>query len=314
MFKFSLNFNIDKEWDLIVIGGGIAGITSTIYSHRYGLKTLLITENIGGLANYATIVENYPGLIGEGKELVNKWEEHLKKLNCNYLIDKVIDIQKENNYFLIKTLNKEFKSKAIILAMGSSKKKLNIPGEKEFSGKGVSYCATCDSTLFKNKIVAVIGGGNSGFSEALVLSKTAKKVYIIVRSKIKAEKYLVDQVLNKDNIQILIKKQPLEFLGDNKLQKIRLKDLESGKIEELEVDGVFIAIGLQPNIDLSKKLGVELENGFIKTKPDQSTNVPGVFAAGDITTNSNNFNQFITAAAEGAIAANSAFKYLLQFQ
>ena len=314
MFQFSIKTrkDIDNEWDLIIVGGGIAGITAGIYASRYGIKTLVVAEELGGLANEAPLVENYPGIIAEGKELAKKWVDHLKKVGCETYEAKVIDIIKKNRKFVVKTSDyKEFETKTIILATGSSKRKLNVPGEKELLGKGVSYCATCDSNLFKNKVVAVVGGGNSAFSDALILSEIAKEVYILIRSKIKAEKALVDMVSKKENVKILTNKEVLGFIGKNKLEKIKIRNKENEKIEELKVDGVFIAIGLIPNTELAKKLGIKLdEYGFIDTKEDQSTNIEGVFAAGDITNNSNKFEQFITAAAEGAIAANSAFKYL----
>jgi thioredoxin reductase (NADPH) len=315
MFQFSIKKveELPKEWDLLIVGGGIAGLTAAIYASRYGLKTLIIAEEIGGLANEAPLVENYPGIIAEGKELAEKWKKHAEEMGSKIYQSKVINLEKKNDLFFVKTLdNKEFIGKALIYATGSSKRKLNVPGEKEFLGKGVSYCATCDATLFKDKIVAVIGGGNSGFSDALILSEIAKKVYIIHRSeKPKAEKALVDLVLNKPNVEFLGNRETLEFLGDSKLKKIKMKNKTTGKIEELEVDGVFIAIGLVPNVDLAKKLGVKLdEYGFIDVNKDQSTNIEGFFAAGDVTNNCNHFEQFITAAAEGAIAANSAFKYI----
>jgi len=315
MFQFVVKKKeeLPKEWDLIIIGGGIAGITAGIYASRYGIKNLLIAEEIGGLANEAPLVENYPGLIAEGKELAKKWEEHLKKVGGKILQNKVIKLEKKDGKFKVTTLDgNEFFAKTIIYATGSSKRKLNIPGEKEFTGKGVSYCATCDATLFKDKVVAVIGGGNSGFSDALILSEIAKKVIIIHRGdKPKAEKALVETVLSKENVELLLNRLPVEFKGENKLNKVVLKNKETNEIEELEVDGVFVAIGLKPNTELAKELGVELDDyGFIKVNKDQSTNVEGFFAAGDVTNNCNHFEQFITAAAEGALAANSVFKYL----
>ncbi|HIQ51513.1 MAG TPA: FAD-binding protein [Nautiliaceae bacterium] len=315
MFEFSIKKfeELPKDWDTIIIGGGIAALTAAIYSSRYGLKTLVIAEEPGGLANEAPIVENYPGIIAEGKELAKKWVEHTEKMGAKIYQSRVIDLKKENDIFLVKTLDgKEFRGKTLIYATGSSKRKLNVPGEKEFSGKGISYCATCDGNFFKDKVVAVIGGGNSGFSDALILSEIAKKVYIIHRrEKPKAEKALVDLVLSKDNVEFLGNRETLEFIGDNKLRKIKMKNKNNNKIEELEVDGVFIAIGLIPNVDLAKKIGVKLdEKGFIDVKKDQSTNIEGFFAAGDVTNNSNYFEQFVTAAAEGSIAANSAFKYI----
>jgi len=315
MFEFSIKKfeELPKDWDVLIVGGGIAALTAAIYSSRYGLKTLVIAEEPGGLANEAPLVENYPGIIATGKELAEKWKDHAEKMGAKIYQSKVIDIKKENDIFLVKTLDgKEFTGKALIYATGSSKRKLNIPGEKEFSGKGVSYCATCDGNFFKDKIVAVIGGGNSGFSDALILSEIAKKVYIIHRrDEPRAEKALVDLVLSKPNVEFLGNRETLEFIGDTKLKKIKMKNKTTGEIEELEVDGVFIAIGLVPNVELAKKLGVKLDDkGFIDVKEDQSTNIEGFFAAGDVTNNSNHFEQFVTAAAEGSIAANSAFKYI----
>ncbi|MEO2154216.1 MAG: FAD-dependent oxidoreductase [Nanoarchaeota archaeon] len=315
MFQFVVKKqeNFDKDQDLIIIGGGIAGITAGIYATRYGIKNLLIAEEIGGLANEAPLVENYPGIIAEGKELAKKWEEHLKKVGGKILQARVIDIEKKDGYFIVKTMDgREFKAKTIIYATGSSKKKLNVPGEKELTGKGISYCATCDANLFKDKVVAVIGGGNSAFSDALILSEIAKEVIIIIRGdEPKAEKALVDLVLSKPNVKLLKNRETIEFKGKEKLELIVLKNKENNETEELKVDGVFIAIGLKPNVELAKKIGIELdEYGFIKVNKDQSTNIEGFYASGDVTNNCNHFEQFVTAAAEGALAANSVFKYL----
>ncbi len=319
MFSFSLNsfekkevLDLGKIREVIVIGSGIAGITATIYAKRYGLDVILIGEKLGGLINDAYLVENFPGFLGSGKELVEKWKYHLTKLECDFVREKVIRIKKENSLFKVElSSGKEIKGRVIILATGSSKRKLGIDGEEKFKGKGISYCVSCDAYFFKNKKVAVVGGGNSAFSDALFLSNVAKEVLILVRNQVKAEKFLVDLVKKIDNIKVFEGVEIKRLEGINKLEKLVLFDKHTKEEKVLEIDGVFVSIGLEPNNELAKQLGIELDNqGFIKVKEDQSTNIERVFAAGDITTNSNKLNQLITAAAEGAIAANSVFKYL----
>ncbi len=313
MFKLSLRKEeqLDKDWEVIIIGGGPAGLTAALYLGRYKVKTLVITKEVGGLLNEASIIEDYPGIKRiKAVELAKAFEEHAKEWGAKILIDEVIDVKKEGDKFIVKTRDKEFTAEAIILATGSRRRKLGVPGENL---PGVSYCAECDAPLFKDKVVAVVGGGNTAFHDAIVISGYAKKVYIIHRrDKFRADPVLVEEA-KKKGIEFILNKVVVEIKGEGKVEKVILKDTKTGEISELEVQGLFVAIGLEPNNELAKKLGVELDtDGRIKVDPCMRTNIEGVFAAGDITTGSCKFMQIITSAAEGAIAAKSAYEYLLK--
>ncbi|MBW2988112.1 thioredoxin reductase [Candidatus Woesearchaeota archaeon] len=296
-------------FDVAIIGAGPAGVTAGIYALRYNLKTIVISPNIGGWISKTPVIENWPGVLKiSGVELAQRFQEHLRSLQPELVEEKALEIKNEGNIFTIKTEgSSEFKARAIILATGSEKRKLNVPGEQEFLGRGVSYCATCDGPLFRGKRVAVVGGGDSAAVSALMLSEYAEKVYIIVReSEMIAKPARVDQITAKANIEVIYNTTIKEMFGDKMLQGVRLSD---GK--ELEVEGVFVEIGMIPNNKLAKQLGLELDTrGLIVVREDQSTSIEGVFAAGDVSTGSNRFAQIISAAAEGAIAANSVYKSL----
>ena len=203
------------------------------------------------------------------------------------------------------------KSKAVLLATGTKRRKLNIPGEKEFFGKGVSYCATCDGFFYKNKTVAVIGGSNSAAGAALYLANICQKVFIIYRkSELRAEPFWVDLIKKNEKIEVIYNTNITEILGEEKLQKVKLDKENNGK-DELEIEGLFIEAGSDPDIGYADDLGVETdEGGYVKIKSDCSTSAPGVWSAGDITDGSDKFRQVITAAAEGAIAVRSVFNWL----
>jgi len=305
-----------REWDVIIIGGGPAGYSAAIYCGRYKLKTLVITKEVGGLLNEISFVENYPGIKRiKGSELVKMFKEHAEEYGVKTLIDEVIDIKRdENNIFHVITRNGyEFFSKTIIIATGSQRNKLGIPGENL---PGVSYCAECDAPLFKNKIVGVVGGGNSAFHDALVLAQHASKVYIIHRrEEFRADPDLIEKAKSNPKIEFLLNKEVVEIKGEKKVEKVVLKDAKTGEIFELNLDGLFVAIGLKPISEIVKNLGVNTDNyGHIIVDECCKTNVPGIFAAGDVTQQLCNFRQIITAAAQGAIAALSAFKYIKEMK
>ncbi len=288
-----------KNYDVIIVGGGPAGLSAGIYCGRYGLKTIVLEAfAFGGNVRKAHLIENYLGFKSiSGIELANKFEEHAKQY-CEMKIEEVIDIKKENNLFYVKTNKEEYLAKAVILATGSKHKELSIKGEQEFKGKGVSYCPTCDGFLFRNKKVAVIGNGNGAASAVIYLQEICKKVYLIANN-LKAEKSIIDKF--KSNVEI-INGWPKEIVGSNKVEGIIL---ENG--EKIDIDGIFISIGLIPTIELAKKLGVETEGNHIKVNRKMETNIPGVFACGDVT----GINlQIAKAVGEGSIAGYSAFKYI----
>jgi len=297
-------------YDLIIIGAGPAGMTAAIYASRYNIDAFVIGNEPGGMAAEAYKIENYPGFKSvSGMELMNKFKEQITGL-VDIKQEKVIELKKDGN-FVITTKEGVYKSKAIIIASGTKRRKLNIKGEKEFLGKGVSYCATCDAAFFRDKVVGVVGGNDAAAMSALLLSEYAKKVFIIYRKeKIRAEPLKVSQLEKNKNITIINNTNIISVNGDKMMNSVTL-DKEFNKSKELALDGLFIEIGSIPSTVLTKKLGIELdEKGYINVDPAQKTNVDGFYAAGDITTNSNKFRQIVTAASEGAVAANSVYEFL----
>lgn len=296
-----------EEYDVVVIGGGCAGYPAAIYASRFNLKTLVITKLRGGLITTTHIVENYPGFISlSGQELANNLEEHVKANNVQIDDDEVASIKKEGNYFLIKTsyAQKEIKSKTVVLATGTEHRHLGIESEKNFIGKGVSYCATCDGGFFKDKVVGIVGGSDSAAKEAMVLAQNSSKVYMFVRSKLRAEPINIDRIKANPKIEIITGVNVKEIKGETNVNSV---ELDNGKIVDLS--GIFIAIGMLPQNDLAKSLEVELNNkGEIIIDKLSKTSVEGVFAAGDVTDMS--WKQAIVGAAEGSIAGYSAFEYI----
>ena len=289
-------------YDVLIIGGGPAGITAAIYCARSNLKVALIDKGLigGNPLNYLEI-QNYPGLPGTTEDLVDKFLEHLNKYP-NIEIFEFEDIEfvdlKEK---IVKTTEGELQGKKIIIATGSKPRMLNVPGEQEHIGKGVHYCAICDGPLYKDKVVAVIGGGNSACEEALGLSKICKKVYIIeFTNKLNCEKVTLDKIDNTENIEIHLQKQVRCIVGEDKVTSIEIgtpNDYSNGKV--ISVDGVFPYIGMSPNLPAGDI--PELENGYIKVNDNMETSIPDVYAIGDIT--SKKYRQVITAMSDGAIAA-----------
>lgn len=302
---------MDKLYDLIIIGAGPAGLASSIYASRYKLDHLIFGVEQGGQMNEIQTIENWPGDKKiSGVNLISKFIEHVESFGTVINRESIASINKtEEGIFEIKTAKNIFKSRSIILAMGAHYRKMNIPGEKEFTGKGVSYCATCDAMFFREKIVCVIGGGNSAAVVALELTDFAKKVYLIVKeARLSAEPVWVEKITDNPNIELIKEMGVIEIKGEEKVDKVILDKAYEDQ-NNLKVDGVFIEVGTEPGVELAQKIGVETdEQNYIKVKEDMSTNIPGVFAAGDITTGSNKFRQVLTAASEGSIAASSAYK------
>lgn len=300
-------------YDLIIIGAGPAGLTASVYASRYRLKHIVIGKAIGGYLPEIKNIENYPGFKSiSGVELTERLIKQVKNLDAEIREEEVIKAKKIKNWFEVLTNEKrKYRGKTILFASGTKRRKLNVPGEREFLGKGVSYCATCDAPFFKNKTVAVIGGSNSAAVSALHLSGFAKKIYVIYRrDKLRAEPYLVEKILKHPKIEIIYNTNVVEIKGKEYVDGVVL-DRSHKKNRILSVDGVFIEIGFVPGTSIAKNLGVELnETGHIKINQDCSTNISGVYAAGDITNGSDNFRQIITAAAEGAIAARSVYFHI----
>ena len=343
---------MEKIYDLIIIGGGPAGITAGIYAARKRLRTLVLTKDFIGQVGKTSQIDNYPGFFGIfGLELIKKFEEHLKKFEnevyserservnevynealrrareirerseLNFpVVERVIDIlegeeiikvEKKGENFLVKTKQKkEFLARAIIIATGRDPRPLEVEGEKEFIGKGVSYCSICDAPFFKDKSAAVIGGGNSGFEAALDLTKYAKRIFIFEKSdKIIADEILQEQASEEKKIEIHLNKEIKKIEGRGKVQAIIYDDLKTGKTFQVPIHGVFIQIGSIPATSFIKELVEFNEMDEIKVNFETcETSMPGIFAAGDV--NEGKDKQIVLAAGEGARAALSAYEYI----
>jgi len=297
-------------YDVVIIGGGPAGMTSAIYCCRRNLRIILLERtSLGGRMLFANEIENYPGFERiSGMELAERIKKQLEKFDVDIRYEEVVGMEL-NDIKKIITNGNEYETKSVILATGSENRKLNVKGEREFIGRGVSYCATCDAPFFKNRVVGVVGGGNSAVSEALYLSDIAKMVYVIHRrGDFRAEDSKVKELLSKDNIKPLFNNVVVEIIGKEFVNGVRLKDLEKGEEKFLTLDGVFIAIGNIPATYIAKSSGVLVDDsGFIVVDREQKTNIPGVFAAGDCT---GGLMQITTAIGEGSVAAISAYKFV----
>jgi len=305
----------NKIRDLVIIGAGPAGLSASVYASRYGIKHVIIGLLQGGLISESHKVDNYLGVESlSGLDLSQKMLNHAKKYSPEMVIGGVAAIKKteDNALFEIKLSGgKVVLAKTIILATGTKPRQLNILGEKELAGKGISYCATCDGFFYKNKTVAVVGGGNSAVGAAVHLSQIAGKVFLIYRkAELPAEGYWKKQLLENKKIETIYNANVVEVSGKEKVEKIKL-DTKINDQDELSVDGLFVEVGSDPNWEFAKNLELAADDGgYVKIGADGATSAAGVWAAGDITTGSNKLRQAITAAAEGAIAAHSAFEYL----
>lgn len=301
-------------YDVLIIGLGCAGYTAAIYASRYKLSTFIVGAEEGGLGMTAAEVGNWPGTEHiTGPDLMENFRKHATSFEqVTHKIARVTKVEKGQGIFCLHLDDgSKVEGKTLIFAMGSSKRHLGVMGEAEFSGKGVTYCATCDAFFYRNKTVAVIGGGDSAVEGAAIAAQVAAKVYLIHRrDTFRAEPYWIDEVKAKPNVTFVLETNVLEIRGEQKVTGIKLDKPFEGS-DELAVDGVFIEIGADPATGLAKELGCEIdEKGYLKVDIAQRTTVPGVFGAGDITSGSNHFAQFTTAAGEASVAANSAFNYL----
>lgn len=298
-------------YDVIIIGAGFAGYTAAIYSKRYNLNTLVIAKESGGAIINAIEVENYPGFKSiSGLDLMKKFEEQAKSLGVEQVLDEVVGIIKQENSFKVETGGKKgYEAKTLILAMGTSRRKMNIPGAKEYEGKGIHYCATCDSAFYKDKVVGVIGGSNSAAHSALLLSRFAKQVYIIYRKEnLRCEPILCDKIKETKNIEIIYNTNVVEVKGSKFVEKAVLDNEYKGK-KELELDAMFVEIGSVPNSAIAKQLGVEFtQHDEIIVNAQCETNITGIYGAGDVSNAV--LRQGIISAAQGAIAATSAYKFI----
>jgi thioredoxin reductase (NADPH) len=307
MFNIDMEqINLDKIFDLIVIGGGPSAIGCAIYAKRFAMKVLIIGKTYGGLIATTHVVENYPAISSiSGQGLMEMFKEHMDSLDIPYISDEIKSIEKMDGYFVLHSFFQKFKTYSICIATGSARRKLGIPGEDEFAGKGVSYCATCDGPFYKDKVVCVVGGSDSAAKEALFLAQNTKKVYIIYRGEeLRAEPINKKRVLENEKIEIIYRTNVIKIIGEGRVNAVVF---DNGN--QLEVDGVFIEIGSVPNSEIAKNIGLETnEKNEIKINRKSETNIPGIFAAGDVADAP--FKQAITGVSEGVIAAYSAFDYV----
>ena len=300
-----------KLYDLIIIGGGPAGLTAALYASRRKLSTLVITRDIGGQAALTNEIENYPGFdFIEGPELMNKFHQQAEKWGAEFVYQAATKVTqgKDENY-TVATEQGEYKALAVILSFGLEHRHLGIPGEEEYSGKGVTYCATCDGPLFKDKDVCVVGGGNSALDAIIYMSDIAKTVKAYVRKDaFKGEEVLVENAKAKKNVEFVFNTELTAIEGETFVTKVKLKNNQTNEESEAEVQGVFVEIGYKPNTEFYKDLVDIQENGAIIIDDGCHTSRNGFFAAGDITTLP--YKQVITSGGEGCKAALSAYTYI----
>jgi len=300
-------------YDLIIIGAGPSGLGASIYASRYKLNHVVIGEEIGGQVTEAWEIENYAGIESiSGKELMERFRKQTEDLGGTIIKASVNNVDKtEEGFAVFTTDGKKYESLAIIFALGMKARKMNIPGEDKFIGKGISYCATCDAMFFRGKDVIVIGGGDSAATAAIHLSEFANSVQLLYKDGTKCFEPSWETDMSKTGkIAVSCFGKIDEILGEEKVTGLAYETAD-GQKKELEIQGVFIEIGSTPGVMIAKELGVETDDqGYIVVKQDQSTNVENVYASGDVTTGSNKFRQIITAVAEGAVAAGGVYKKL----
>jgi thioredoxin reductase (NADPH) len=299
-----------KMYDVIIIGAGAAGLTAAIYARRRLLNTLVISLDIGGQSLLTEQIENYPGYLDKsGPKLMRIFETQARNFGAEILIGYVTKVEKINDHFKVISNVGEFETKTVIVAAGKVPRKLNVPGEDKFLGRGVSTCVTCDAPFARNKVVAVVGGGNSALEGVEVVSKFANKVYLIHRrDQFRADEITIEKVKKLPNVEFILNTVITEIKGDKKLESVVIQNVKTNEIKELKVDMVFLEIGHETKIDFIKHLVKTDEYNQIITNKSAETSCPGIFAAGDITDSP--YKQLVIAAAEGAIAALSAYNYI----
>lgn len=302
---------IMEKYDIIIIGAGPGGLTAGIYAGRQGTKNLILEKELaGGIGREVPEMENYPGFENiSGLELIEKMKNQAIKnsqLNENEEVLKITKSNEENYNFTVETSEDKYLTKTVILATGSSHRHLNVKGEEEYLGRGISYCATCDGFFFKNKDIIMVGGGNSALQEALYLNNLGANVTLIHRrDEFRAQKHLQDQI-KQEGIKTILNATVDEIKGDMLVESVVLKDTETGELNEIQVNGVFVSIGYEPHTELAEQLGVELdESNHIIIDKEQKTNVNYVYAIGDVCIG---LKQWVVACGEGAVAATSAYQ------
>ncbi len=302
-------------YDLLVIGSGAAGQSAGIYAGRYLLKTILVKgHEWGGETAVASTIENYPGYLKiDGFELMQKMEEQSKSVGVEMKEGLVTSLKKntDGTFTALVDGKDEIQARSVVLATGSRRRRLGMSAEDKLIGKGLSYCTTCDAPLYKGKIVAIIGGGDSSIKGANLAAEYAEKIYLIVRAnKLNGEPVNNQRLMQKKNVEILFETEVKEILGAERMEGIVLSKEVNGSTT-LQLGGLFVEIGAIPNNDLAKELGVELDmHGYVEVDPMMKTNIPGVMAAGDLCNETQGFKQDIVAASQGSIAATSAYQHI----
>ena len=298
---------MDKIYDVVIIGAGPGGISAAIYAKRAGLESIVIEAAYvsGGQIISTSEVDNYPGIPDvSGMELANRFKEHAVACGVSFVHEIVQGVSIDNEVKKISTKDNQYISKSVIIATGAKHRELGIAGEAEFAGMGVSYCATCDGAFFKDKTVAVIGGGDVAVEDAIFLSRICKQVYLVHRrDELRAAKVLQDKLFARENVMVLWNQVPEQIAGDGQVERLVIKDVKSQIMQEVDVDGVFVAVGMNPNTKGFEELVAVDASGYIKAGEDCRTDVSGIYAAGDVRTK--HLRQIVTAAADGANAITS---------
>lgn len=321
---------MEKQYDLIIIGSGPAGLSAAIYAQRAKLDTMIIEKEMvsGGQVLTTYEVDNYPGLPGIGGfDLGMKFRQHAEQLEASFQEDEVqrielaagddeelkaAEVRTERGTELKKVVCRKdtYLAKSVIIATGATHRKLGVPGEEELAGMGVSYCATCDGAFFKKKVTAVVGGGDVAIEDAIFLARMCSHVYLIHRrDELRGAKSLQEKLFSLDNVTVLWDSVVEEIKGDEKVENLQLKNVKTGAVSELPVDGVFIAVGITPNSQPYAGL-VDMDHGYVKADETGATSVPGIYAVGDVRTKQ--LRQIVTAVADGANAVTSVERYLTE--
>ena len=306
-------------FDLIIIGSGPAGLSAAVYAKRAGLNMLIIEKNpvSGGQIIDTYEVDNYLGIPGvNGFDLAMKFREHADKLGAEFADGIVTGIKKSSTdekgktIFKVNTENESYETRTVLMAAGAHHSKLGIPGEEEYIGKGVSYCATCDGAFYKGKVAAVNGGGDVAVEDAIFLARFCEKVYLIHRrDELRAAKILQDELFGLPNVEVIWDSVVQEIQGEGKVTNLRVKNIKENKVSDLNVDGIFVAIGIHPSTEIFADIVECDENGYVIAGEDCATNVPGIFAAGDC--RKKRLRQIVTSVADGANAVTAAQDYLI---
>ncbi len=300
------------DWDLIIIGGGPAGLTAGLYASRAKVRTLLMEKLIsGGQMTNTTEIENYPGTPKgtTGTELAFRMEEQAKEFGLKFVSKKVDAVKIQEGKKLVLCGNEVYTAKSILIASGAEPRKLQVPGEEEYIGRGVSYCATCDGAFFSDKDIIVVGGGDTAIEEALFLTRYARKVKVIHRrDKLRATQILQERAFKNKNIEFIWDSVVKEIKGTALVEEVILENVKTGELTSMPIDGIFVAVGYVPDTKFLEGLITLDSNGYIITNENMETNIPGIFAAGDI--RKKPLRQVVTAASDGAIAAVMASNYI----